>query len=205
MEGSSSKPLDFQYVMEHVQHVLRPANSKETRRDRTHRLWGAAGEAPSGKRKRLNTDTSEPSIASEPLKLPQERPHAPHSTVAIARSVEEGSDSISFCSRPLLPLELAQLAKPYADRLGAYIRSTSTRTADLNLSQVEADLEAYVKGLAKDVATKRECAGLERGDTPESAAAARSKLIGPDGFEECIQLMDLGLCPTQMQLEAFVN
>jgi len=210
MEGSYSKPLDFQYVMEHVQYVMRPPRIFESEQNRVQRRWGSSGEASASKRRCLGTDVApegpELSLGAAALAL---SPMAPRSSWtndarAIARSPEP--KDLGYRSCPLLPLELTELAKPCAERFGACVRRTHG-SAELDLTHIEGDLEAYLKSLAEHVADKREHVGLVRGDTAESAAAARKhlKLAGQEAFNECIALVDLGLCPTQMQLEAFVN
>merc|ERR1719217_1461186 len=59
MEGSSSKPLDFQYVMQHVQHVLRPPKLFNAELGHVQRGWGSdAGQSPAKKRC-LSKDTQQ--------------------------------------------------------------------------------------------------------------------------------------------------
>lgn len=71
----------------------------------------------------------------------------------------------------------------------------------MDLSTARDNLASYIIGLASNVASKRRRLNLEPGDTSESAQAARAAAT----FWEVAALADQELCPTQKQLEAFVN
>jgi DNA-directed RNA polymerase III subunit RPC1 len=101
---------------------------------------------------------------------------------------------------PLLPVELVALAEPCAQHFVAWVGRTRG-SAETDLSHMKSDLKSYIVGLAKTVAAKRERLGLEPGDTAESAAAAKEA----DKETDALALQDLQGCPTQQQLEVFVN
>lgn len=186
MEGSASRPLDFEYVMKHVQYVLcRPASGRIGRKEENA--------AQSAKRRRSDD------AAVVLLPLPLMDPPGVSSPAAIRRSASE-MQSARYCLRPLLPFELRQLAGPYANRMVDWLRRTYG-SSDLDISHMQDSLSAFIVGLADHVGEKRAILGFERGDTEESAKKAQS-LESPD---EHLALADIGPCPTLQHLDAFTN
>jgi len=117
----------------------------------------------------------------------------------IRRLPEELADERFQCW-PLLPLELLNLAPGYAECFLAWIRRTHGE-AELDISEAGRALSEYIDALSKRVAQKRKELCLEPGDSEESA----QKAIEEATVEDALSLVDSGLCPTQWQLEAFVN
>mmetsp|Transcript_151744 Transcript_151744/g.263752 ORF Transcript_151744/g.263752 Transcript_151744/m.263752 type:complete len:1553 (+) Transcript_151744:163-4821(+) len=206
MEGSSSKPLDFEYVMQHVQYVLRPP--RRFIDGTLQRSWvgnGTKAGASRGvaKRRRLNgAQDSEDMQTPALLPVPQ---ISARSTSAVPRTADELKDE-GYRSVPLLPQELRDLAGPYAECFSAFVRQTHG-SAELDLSAIEGDLANFIRRLASSVAEKRTLLKVEPADTPESAEKARANSAVEDSAEReaMLSLADAGMCPTQYELEAFVN
>eukprot|EP00927_Polykrikos_kofoidii_P017509 TRINITY_DN1798_c1_g1_i1.p1 TRINITY_DN1798_c1_g1~~TRINITY_DN1798_c1_g1_i1.p1 ORF type:complete len:1535 (+),score=240.64 TRINITY_DN1798_c1_g1_i1:273-4877(+) len=206
MEGSSSKPLDFDYVLRHVQCVLRPPRRKVN--GIVQNGWvsntgsGGRGDAngdpeapPLGKKRRIDSGESvDEAIAYLPLP-----PASARSPEAIPRLAADRSQT-GYLTRPLLPTELRELAPQCAERFCTWAKRTHG-DAELDLSHMGEDIRGYIDGLSRHVAAKRSLLGFEPGDTAESAAAA----LASEGLDVYLALADEELCPTQRQLEAFVN
>lgn len=199
MEGQNSKPIDFDYVMKHVQHTLRTPRALV----RTERggmpvsailpRWHVAASGPQAKRRRIS---SQPQVGA--LQLPPMPDKG--ATDCILRSKEQ-MNTIEFRERPLLPFEMMSLVEGYADRFHDWVKRTHG-TAVIEISEARADLARYIMKIAVGVAQKRQdLLGLEPGDTAESVAKARAEAKPGEN----LLVENLGLCPTQMQLEAFVN
>eukprot|EP00931_Biecheleriopsis_adriatica_P023570 TRINITY_DN14859_c1_g1_i1.p1 TRINITY_DN14859_c1_g1~~TRINITY_DN14859_c1_g1_i1.p1 ORF type:complete len:1545 (+),score=399.75 TRINITY_DN14859_c1_g1_i1:144-4778(+) len=185
MEGSASKPLDFEYMMRYVTYVLRPPSGLKVE----------------GATKRRRTEVSSLVIRATPdlPKMEEGCIGRSQSSTPISRSVEE-TESKQYKLWPLLPLELERLAEPCAERFAAWVRKTHG-SADLEVVHLQESIASYIRDLAKKVAGKRLQLRLEPGDTEESAAAARKAWR----LSDALSLMDMGPCPTLQQLDAFVN
>eukprot|EP00928_Gymnodinium_smaydae_P100690 TRINITY_DN993_c0_g2_i1.p1 TRINITY_DN993_c0_g2~~TRINITY_DN993_c0_g2_i1.p1 ORF type:complete len:1510 (+),score=350.71 TRINITY_DN993_c0_g2_i1:415-4944(+) len=193
MEGSGSKPLDYEYVLSYVQHVLRPPSSASAAA-----ADSTPAAAPGAKRRRVAGDPAPVTASAAAPVLPLPAPNA-RAPVAVPRGETESRGDL-YMSRPLLPREIKELAPQYAERFCVWAQRTRG-DADVDLSHVRGDLAGYLSKLAAGVAAKREAHGLEPGLTAESAAVARAA----ETREEYVRLADVELCPTQWQLEAFVN
>lgn len=185
MEGAGSKPLDFNYVMKHIQQVMRPPRGVV--KGSVQRLWLAKGQEA----KRRRTEGEKVAI----LPLP---PEGPRGLKAVPRTPAEFRNT-AYLSRPLLPTEIVALAGPLSERFVSWVRE-SHGNAELDVRQIEDDVNGYIQSLGPIVADKRDQLGLTRGDTPESAAAALKEAT----VETNLALSDMAV-PTQMHLEAFIN
>lgn len=146
MEGSASKPLDFEYVLNYVVHVLRPPH--RARRSKKVQVAKAPGDLPAMEQK---------GRVAEPIQ----------------RSVQQ-AQSEQYKLWPLLPHELNQLARPCAERFVEFVTRTQGAT-DLELEHVKSDVRNFIQSLAGQVAEKRQILSLEVGDTEASAKKARAK------------------------------
>lgn len=208
MEGSSSKPLDYDTVLRHVEYVSRPPRTvRDGRVCSAWHLQQQAGEAgPKAKRRRLSSagepaaqDTKALAQCDSPTAALPLPPVQPHSKTAIQRS-QADMNLPGYRLRSLLPIELKELAMPCAERFVEFVRRTHGG-AELELSHMLYDISGYIKKLATSVAEKRRALMLEPGDTADSARAA----LAATSREENLSLADMGLCPTQAHLEMFVN
>ncbi|CAE8584244.1 unnamed protein product [Polarella glacialis] len=189
MEGTASNPLDFEYVLKHVEFVLRPPRESPAPEDE--------GLAPLAKRPR--GDASSKELKLLPLPAMDTRFMLGTGAEPIRRTPEEaGKDA--YRKTPLLPWELRQLAEPCADRFCAWVKRTHG-AAELELSHMHGNMADFIRGLAVEVAKKRVRHCLEPGDTEKSAAAAKAS----DRPDDDLSLMDMGLCPTLQMLDSFVN
>ncbi|CAK0820611.1 unnamed protein product [Prorocentrum cordatum] len=103
-------------------------------------------------------------------------------------------------SWPLLPEELLSLAGPCAERFCAEVKAAHSSISDLS-HMAESLAEFIREDLAGGVAKRRVDLGLEPGDTPASAAAAKKAATAA----EALALADTGCCPTRAQLDIFVD
>eukprot|EP00930_Biecheleria_cincta_P058344 TRINITY_DN44185_c0_g1_i1.p1 TRINITY_DN44185_c0_g1~~TRINITY_DN44185_c0_g1_i1.p1 ORF type:complete len:908 (-),score=185.96 TRINITY_DN44185_c0_g1_i1:345-2885(-) len=189
MEGSRSKPLDFDYVMNYVVYVLRAPKNPAAE----EQVLRKAEPEPKSKRRRKVQDDA---IRPVPETLPPD-PRGSKMPICRERAWEE---SKQYKLYPLLPIELGKLASPCADRFKTWVNRTRGE-ADVDAGAHYSDLRDYISQLADKVAGKRRQLCLEPGDTEESAAKARTEWRP----EEAQALIDIGPCPTLHQLDSFVN
>jgi len=198
MEGGGSKPLDFEYVLQHVQKVLQAPSV----------VGGAAdAEAQPPPKKRSRVGEGWRAVADgRMLPLPAEdrgwgasAKRGGARAVPIHRSPEEMRHE-RYQAWPLLPVELKELAGPCADRFAAFVSRTHGG-AELDISHARDTVAGFIRGLAAKVAQTRRRLCLQPGDTADSAGKA--KVEATTG--EARDLADATGCPTQWQLEAFVN
>jgi len=145
MEGSASKPLDFEYVLNYVVRVLRPPRHARQCSD-TVQVVQAPGELPAMDAK---------GRVAEPIQ----------------RSPQQ-VQSDQYKLWPLLPYELKQLADPCAQRFVEFVTRTQG-ASDLELEHVKGDVRSFIKSLAGQVAEKRALLNFNVADTEETAHEAR--------------------------------
>jgi len=193
----------------HVQYVLRPPRfiNKD---GRIKAGWSGKGDkvederASKRQRNSVALDGEHDKVSAVSMQLlPLPKPSA-RADVAVPRSNAEKS-TYAYQTRPLLPAELKKLAPQYAERFTVWVKRTHG-DVEMDLSHVRDDVSSYISKLGESVAKKREELGFEPGDTPESSAAAMAAIANVEAaHDEFLQLADAELCPTQLQVETFVN
>eukprot|EP00913_Durusdinium_trenchii_P032533 g30458.t1 len=173
MEGSASKPLDFEYVMNYVPSSIIGLNGRPLGRALKvvhvlrlpHRC------------KQAREPMKEPSVGPLPdmqkglVAVPIQRSRAflkNEEEVCVVQTLVE-AESDQYKLWPLLPCELQQLAEPCAQRFVEFVKRTQG-ASDLELEHVKGDVRSSIKDLARKVATKREQLGFEAGAVPHSVS-----------------------------------